>query len=40
MKHLLAAARPEDYVLLKLDIDNNSVEEAIVRTMLSRWVAP
>ena len=36
LRHLLATATPEDYVLFKLDIDTNEVEEAIVRSLLAR----
>lgn len=35
LQHLLATASPEDYVLFKLDIDTNEVEEAIVRSLLA-----
>jgi hypothetical protein len=38
LQHLLATASPEDYVLFKLDIDTNEVEEAIVRSLLARQV--
>lgn len=34
LNHIRAHAKVEDYVLLKLDIDNNEVEEAIVNSML------
>jgi hypothetical protein len=33
--HLRKVARPEDYVLFKLDIDNNAVEESLVNQILS-----
>ena len=36
LRHLLATATPDDYVLFKLDIDTNEVEEAIVRSILAR----
>ncbi len=35
LMHLKAVAKPEDYVLFKLDIDNNAVEEKIVTTLLA-----
>jgi hypothetical protein len=33
--HVEAVAKPEDYVLFKLDIDNNPVEERIVAKLLA-----
>jgi len=33
--HMRHVAQPEDYVVFKLDIDNNTVEEAIVASMLA-----
>ncbi len=35
LSHILAATRVEDYVLLKLDIDNTPVEEAMVQELLA-----
>ncbi len=35
LTHIAAVAKPEDYVLFKLDIDNNDVEEAIVEGLLA-----
>jgi hypothetical protein len=35
LNHIRAVARPEDYVLLKLDIDCTPVEEAIIAQLLS-----
>lgn len=32
--HVKAQARPEDYVVVKLDIDNNAVETELVRQLL------
>jgi hypothetical protein len=36
---LITIARPEDYVIFKLDIDNNPIEEAIVESLLADIVA-
>jgi hypothetical protein len=35
LNHLRAVAKKEDYVLFKLDIDTNPVEEAMVRQLLA-----
>jgi hypothetical protein len=35
LNHLRAIARKEDYVLFKLDIDNNPIEEAFVAQLLA-----
>jgi hypothetical protein len=35
LNHIRAHAKVEDYVLLKLDIDNNAVEELIVNSILA-----
>jgi hypothetical protein len=35
LNYILSIARPEDYVLLKIDIDNTPVEEALVEQILS-----
>eukprot|EP00971_Amphidinium_carterae_P008768 172652-Amphidinium_carterae.1 len=36
--HVTQVAKPQDYVVFKLDIDNNPVEEAIVRALLEDTV--
>jgi len=39
LRFIKELARPTDYVLMKLDIDNNEVEEGIVRELLKDKVA-
>ena len=35
LRHIREVTKPEDYVLLKLDVDNTDVEEAIVQSLLA-----